>query len=339
MFALTATILCLTVTDPVDVAIAKAARFYDGRAAYAGMREDLRAWQEGTRELRGVALACPEAEWPQMRNRLVAALDHENRGVWHACLSAIVRREGAGAVDLLLQQIENSGGEARTTFAARQLARIGPRLSAASRTTVVTTLLTVFQDFSRSMDRGQLMVAMGSMGDVAIDDLLRIGADETLRELVRSALPHALACTGDVRTVPLLLSLHEGAISDGERIASILALGLLVRRVGDEEPSATQAIAAIRADFMSHVSPEVGAVAGLAFARIGRLSGNVDTARVFALADNPAARKNALRAVLESRIPLGTEHTQMLEMCLQDEESSPMVRKIASALLALAEPK
>lgn len=87
---------------------------------------------------------------------------------------------------------------------------------------------------TRSCDRQRMLAALGSMGDAATDHLLRIAADAGLLELVRSALPHALASTGDARALPVLLSLPEGANSDGRRIASVLALGHLVRRIDDD---------------------------------------------------------------------------------------------------------
>ena len=221
-----------------------------------------------------------------------------------------------------------------SSAAVQVLARIGTRLSPETRHAVAAVLAQRIEDLSRPCDRERMVTALGSMEDAATDHLLWIGADATLCGLIRSALPHALASTGDARAMPLLLSLHDGAVSDGERIASVLALGHLVRRIGDDGQPVDPAIPLIRMDFEGHSSPAVAVAAALALARAGHLSAPADATRVFQLADDPAARKNALRVVLESQMPLDSEQRQAIEAYAQDEGSSPAVRKIALVLLA-----
>jgi len=321
-------------SDAVDDLMVEAARFYDGAASYDGFEEDMAAARAARLALIDLARTCPDAEWVAMRDRLIAGLDSENRGVWLACCQALSRRAPDALGAALLAVLQDGNGVGREALAADALARIGRRLSRETRGVAATALAQCIEDLSRPCDRERMVTALGSMEDAATDHLLRIGAHATLCRLVRSALPHALASTGDARAMPLLLSLHEGAVSDGKRIASVLALGHLARQIDSDGQLVDQAVQSNRADFESHASPAVAAAAALALARTGHLSADTDGARVFQLADDPAARKNALRAVLESRMPLDSEQRQAIEGYVQDEGSSPAVRKIALALLA-----
>ena len=321
-------------SDAVDDLLAQAARFYDGAASYDGFEEDMAAAHAARLALIDLVRTYPDPEWAAMRDRLIAGLDSENRGVWLACCQALSRRDADALGAALLTVLQDGNGAGREALAADALARIGRRLSPETRGVAATALAQRIEDLSQACDRERLVTALGGMEDASTDHLLRIGEDTTLCRLVRSALPHALASTGDARAMPLLLSLHEGAVSDGERIASVLALGHLARQIDSDGQSVVQAVQSIRADFESHSSSAVAAAAALALARAGNLSADTDAARVFQLADDPAARKNALRAVLESRMPLDGEQRQVIETYAQDEGSSPVVRKIALALLA-----
>ena|GEM_PF-3457606 len=336
---MTATPLCVMLVlaagaDAVDNLLAEAARFPDGATRYEGYEEDLTAAVNAQLALTDLARDCPDAEWAAMRDRLIAGLDSENRGVWFACCQALSRRDPDALAETLVTTLRDGSDPGREALVADALARIGRRLSPETRGVAATALAQRIEDLSRPCDRERMVAALGGMENVATVLLLRIGEDVTLRRLARSALPHALASTVDSRAMPLLLALHRGAVSDGERIASVLALGHLVRRIGDDGQPVDQAVQSIRTDFESHSSAAVAAAAALALARAGYLSADTDAARVFQLADDPAARKNALRAVLESRMSLDGEQRQVIEAYAQDEVSSPAVRKIALALLA-----
>ena len=320
--------------DAVDDLLAEAARFYDGAASYDGFQEDMAAARAARLALIDLVRTCSDAEWAALRDQLVTGLDSENRGVWLACCQALSRRDPEALATALVAALRDGSDPSREALVADALARIGRRLSPETRGAAATVLAQRIEDLSHPCDRQRMVTALGSMGDAATDHLLRIGADAALCRLVRSAMPHALASTGDARAMPVLLSLHERANSDGQRIASVLALGHLVRRIDDGGQSVDQAVSSIRTDFEADSSPAVAAAAALALTRAGHLSADTDAARVFQLADDPAARKNALRAVLESRIPLDGERRQAIETYAQDEGSSPVVRKIALALLA-----
>ena len=321
----------------VDDLLAEAARFYDGAASYDGFEEDMAAARAARLALIDLARTCPDVEWPAMCGQLIAGLGSESRGVWLACCQALSRRDPEALAVALLPALQDGDGSGRAALTADALARMGRRLSPGTRIATAAVLAQRIEDILRPCDRQRMLAALGSMGDAATDHLQRIAADAALLELVRSALPHALASTGDARAMPVLLSLHQAVNSDGQRIAAALALGHLVRRIDDDGQSTNQAIASIRADFESSPSPAVAAAAALALARAGYLSADTDGARVFQLAEDPAARKNALRAVLESRMPLDSEQREAVEAYAQDEGSSPAVRKIASALLAAQE--
>lgn len=335
---MTATPLCVMLVlaacaDAVDDLLAEAARFPDGATRYEGYEEDLTAAVNAQLALTDLARNCPDAEWPALRDRLIAELGPENRGVWLACCQALSRRDPEALAAALVATLQAGSSLGRESLAAGALARINKHLPPETRSAAAAVLAQRVENLARPCDRERMLAAMGSMGEPATDHLLRIAADDALLELVRSAMPNALASTEDARAMPLLLSLHNDAATDGERTGTVLALGQLVRHVSESGQPVDQAVASIRADFATHSSPVVAAAAALALARAGHLSVETDAARVFQLADDPAARKNALRAVLESRMPLDGEQRQATEAYAQDEASSPAVRKIARALL------
>jgi len=211
-------------TDAVDDLLAQAARFHDGVARYDGFEEDMAAARAARLALIDLARTCPGPEWPAMREQLIAGLDSENRGVWLACCQALSRRDPEALATALVVAVRDGNDPGRGALVADALARIGRRLSPETRSAAAEVLAELIEDLSRPCDRQRMVTTLGSMEDVATDHLLGIGADATLSRLVRSALPHALASTGDARAMPLLLSLHEGANSDGERVASVLSL-------------------------------------------------------------------------------------------------------------------
>lgn len=303
-------------------------------ASPGGFEEDVAANLAARRALIDQARTCPDEEWADMRERLIAGLDSENRGVRLACCQALSRRDPEALATSLLATLRDGSDPAGGALAAGALARVGGRLSRETRRFAAEVLAQRLEDLSRPCDRDHLVTALGNMADAATDHLMRIAADETLFPLVRSALPHAVASTGDTRAMPLLLSLHAGARSDGERVASVLALGQLARQIDQHGQPVGQAIATIRADFEQHPSAEVAAAAALALARAGYLGGGLDAASLFELVEDPVARKNALRAVLTSRMPLDGRQRQVIESYAQDRSASPVIRKIASALLA-----
>ena len=236
---MTATLLCFMLVlapapDAVDDLLAEAARFYDGAASYDGFEEDMAAARAARLALIDLARTCPDAEWPAMGDRLIAGLGSEDRGVWLACCQVLSRRDPEGLAVALLPALQDGNGSGRAALTADALARMGRRLSPGTRSAAAAVLAQRIEDLLRPCDRERMLAALGSMGDAATDHLLRVAADAGLLELVRSAMPHALASTGDARALPVLLSLHEGANSDGRRIASVLALGHLVRRIDDD---------------------------------------------------------------------------------------------------------
>jgi hypothetical protein len=333
MLLLTAVLWCSVAVDPVDAALAQVARFDDGGVAHTDLAENLRAWRDGERTLVQLAADCPAADWSALRAHLAAAMVGTNRAVWHACLQAIVAREGADALELVLVQVQEATDPERVAFAARMVARLGPSVPPDACPVALATLAGILNDQSRSLDRSQLFVAMASLGPAAVDEVLRIGAEEPVKGPLRSVLPHALACTGDPRALAPLLALHASSSSDGERTATTAALGLLARQLERNGSSGIEAVAALRATFRDDPSPAVAAAAGLALARVGALWGDTEIAHVFELADARAARKDALRALLAARVPLLEEQRLVVEAYAQDEHSSDAVRKIAGVLL------
>jgi hypothetical protein len=333
MFPLVFLAIGMAPTDAADAALARAARFYDGSEAYPGLDEDLQAWHEGARQLRELAVACTQEEWPGVRAKLVGRLNDPNRGVWYASLSAVVAREGEGAGELLDQQIRQSSDPGRVELATRILARVGRGASEEFRARAVGRLQDRLATQSDASLRRGFVVALGCMGPPATDALLGLRRQEPHGRLAAPEFAYALSMTGDARSLRPLSTIRDQATGH-ERIAASLALGTLLGSTGVAAADGIEAADSLRRDLLEHQSPEVAAAGGLALARARLLHGDsAATSRVFALLAEPAALQSALRSIFEARLPLDEAARSRIAALAAEGNPEPISRKIAQAIL------
>ena len=141
MILLSLMIVLVPASDAVDDLLAEAARFYDGVARYDGFEEDMAAARAARLALIDLARTCPDAEWAAMRDRLIAGLDSENRGVWLACCQALSRRDSQALAAALVTTLRDGSDPGREALVADALARIGRRLSPETRGVAATALI------------------------------------------------------------------------------------------------------------------------------------------------------------------------------------------------------
>ncbi len=325
---------------PADIAsierlLTRAGWCADHAAPGPRMVDDLRFWQEAVLALSDVAIMCPADRWPEMREVLARRLDDANRGVWLACVSALVARDGTVAMEPLLVQIEQATDEARVAIAARLLGRVGRYASEDDRVAAVARLTAVIRAREMPSALGSLVRAVGSMGAPGAEVLLDFRAEPARRALMAGCLPDALAHTRDRRARQPLLALHEQAAGDpGRRVACNLALGALLRWTKDDSDLSQRCADVLRADFLGHGSPAVAAAAGLGLVRAGLHDATPSTvARLASLLDDPRGRNNALRTVRAAQWHEVTPLHSRIEGFATDPTVHPLTRKIALAIL------
>lgn len=326
-------VICLEVGDAVDAALADAGRFPGGAVAYPGHQDDLQAWSRGTRQLRDLARNCPDADWPDLRARLVQRLDDPNRGIWYASLAAIAAHEGDDAVEILTDHVRSQTDPVRRDLATRLLSRAARRASDEARRKAAEDVAAMLNESDATPVRGGLVLALGSMGPASLEALLALEQQPTLVEGVRPELVQALASTGDDRSIRPLLRMHAQA-AEGQRVAVTLALGGLLRATGVNVADGPEAEAALRHDLLKHSSPAVAGAAAFALAQAGLLSAGMPEARrVVDLLDEPAGRVNALRAMQIAPLPLDPATLAQVQLLAGPDNPDPLSRKVAGAVL------
>lgn len=317
----------------VESLLASASRAFDAAATH----EQRQAALDAKEQLAALASEVDNAAWPVLRGRLLQCLEDENLGVWDASVHALAVRDPEMVAALLTQQLAQGRGADHGAIIAGALGQIGRRLTPQTQASVAAALFDTLTDHTRPADCNALTQAIGNMGVAGVEYLQQIEADEHLRKIVISGLPYAYSQTLDERAFGPLSDLLASSTSDEERVACLLAMGTLVRAVGQASEAAQETLEAVRSRQLSRDSNVVSAAAAVALARAGELQDESELSRVFELVDDASSRKNALRAILQSGLALDANRLVAITSLAEDPDTPLGIRKIALAILTTQE--
>jgi hypothetical protein len=317
----------------VESFLASASHAFDPAATH----EQRQAAFDAKEQLVALATEANDAAWYTLRARLLQGLEDENLGVWDASVHALAARDPEMVAALLTQQLAQGRGADHGAIIAGALAQIGGRLTPQTQASVAAALFGVLSDHTRPAGCSAVTLAIGNMGAAGVEYLQRIEADKHLRKIVISALPYAYSQTSDERAFAPLSDLLASSASDGERVACLLAMGTLVRAVGQASEAAQATLQTVRSRLLSRDSNVVSAAAAVALARAGELQDESEVSRVFELFDDASSRKNALRAILQSGLALDANRLVEIVALAEDPDAPLGIRKIAMAILAAQE--